>query len=288
MVEPAVNVEKKVVGKYIFNFADKLSSDTSGVVYRGYHKDDSSIEVAIKQVPISVSTDEELDYLKTLLEREVYVMEKLSHKNILKLIDISITKNNFYLITEFCNEGDLESRKKDLTIEETLIVIKQITTAMIYANANNIIHRNLKPMNILLHNGVVKIAEFGLARVVDDAQIQRTLTKRIGTLLYMAPQVFTGEKYGKKCDVWSLGVLFYELIFKKLPWLGDNAKDLFKNIKHSPLDLDNDQAVDENVKDLLKKILKKTEEKRLDFEDILNHDVFKKNLPDKLPPKKKL
>jgi len=118
MVEPAhktdsklINVEKKLVGKYIFNLADKLGSGAFGVVYRGSHRDDSSIEVAIKQVPISVS-DDEFDYLKTLLEREVNVMQTLSHENILKLIDISMTKNNIYLIMEFCNEGDIEIEKK--------------------------------------------------------------------------------------------------------------------------------------------------------------------------------
>jgi serine/threonine protein kinase len=83
-----------------------LGSGAFGVVYRG------SLEVAIKQVPISVSTDDEFDYLKTLLEREVNVMQTLSQENILKLIDISMTKNNIYLIMEFCNEGDIEIEKK--------------------------------------------------------------------------------------------------------------------------------------------------------------------------------
>ena len=175
-----------------------------------------------------------------------------------------------------------------MTIEEILIVIKQIVKAMVYANnEKKIIHRDLKPANILLHNGAIKVADFGFARTVDDPKIQSKLTKRIGTPLYMAPQIFRGEKYGPKCDVWSLGVLFYELIFKKPPWYGTDAHNLFKNIKHSPLDLDGDPDLDENVKDLLKKMLKKTEENRVGFEDILNHDVFKKNLPDKIPPKKR-
>jgi len=294
MVEPAhktdsklINVEKKLVGKYIFNLADKLGSGAFGVVYRGSHRDDSSIEVAIKQVPISVS-DDEFDYLKTLLEREVNVMQTLSHENILKLIDISMTKNNIYLIMEFCNEGDLETRKKDMTIEEILIVIKQIVKAMVYANnEKKIIHRDLKPANILLHNGAIKVADFGFARTVDDPKIQSKLTKRIGTPLYMAPQIFRGEKYGPKCDVWSLGVLFYELIFKKPPWYGTDAQNLFKNIKDSPLDLDGDLDLDENVKDLLTKMLNQTELNRLDFDGVLKHEVFENDLPDKLPKKKK-
>jgi len=283
MVEPDIgSVEKKHVGNCIFNLNDKLGSGAFGVVYRG------SLEVAIKQVPISVSTDDEFDYLKILLEREVDVLRALSHKNILKLIDISMTKNNLYLITEFCNEGDLESRKKDMTIDEILIVIKQIAKAMVYANENKIIHRDLKPANILIHDGVVKIADFGFARTVDDdPKIQSKMTKRIGTPLYMAPQVFKGEHYGPKCDVWSLGVLFYELIFKKPPWYGKDAPNLFNNIRDSPLDLDGDLDLDKNVKDLLTKMLDKTEENRLDFEGVLKHKVFKNILADKLPKKKK-
>ena len=274
--------EKKFVGKYVYTLTDKLGAGAFGVVYRGYLNDDPSIEVAIKYFPISVPTDDEFDY-----QREVNIMQSLSHENMLKLIDISMNDNNICLITEFCNEGDLESRKKDMNLDEILIVVKQVVKAMIYANANKIIHRDLKPANILIHNGVVKIGDFGFARTLNDSKIQTNLSERIETPLYMAPQILTGEKYGKKCDVWSLGVLFYEMVYKKPPWHGIDVQNLLKNITDSELDLESVPDLDEDIKDLLSKMLKLNEDKRLDFEDILKHDVFKRKLSKKLPMKKK-
>lgn len=286
-------VEKKAVGKYIFSLSEKLGSGAFGTVYRGYEKADPSKEVAIKMVPLSVN-EEEFEQIKMLLEREVDVMQNLDHPSILKLIDISMTQKNLYLITELCNEGDLEGRKKNLTVGEILLVVKEIAEGMSYANkVKKVIHRDLKPANILIHNGHVKIADFGFARAVDDPKIQSRFTKKIGSPLYMSPQVYnSGEKYGVKCDVWSLGVLFYELLFKKPPWYGSSAFELFKNIKSQPLNLEPEkdselfEEFDDEIEDLLASMLKKTEEKRFDFEEVLAHDVFKRELPKKLKKKK--
>ena len=163
---------------------------------------------------------------------------------------------------------------------------------MSYANkVKKVIHRDLKPANILIHNGQVKIADFGFARAVDDPKIQSRFTKKIGSPLYMSPQVYNGEKYGTKCDVWSLGILLYELLFKKPPWYGNNAFDLFKNIKAQPLNLQPEEdsklcsELDEEIEDLLTFMLKKTEEKRFDFEEVLAHDAFTRQLPKKLKKK---
>ena len=293
MVEPNKSniVEKKAVGKYIFSLSEKLGSGAFGTVYRGYEKADPSKEVAIKMVPLSIHEDE-FEQIKVLLEREVDVMQNLDHPSILKLIDISMTQKNLYLVTELCNEGDLEGRKKDLTVVEALLVVKQIAEAMAYANKEKkVIHRDLKPANILVHNGQVKIADFGFARAVDDPKIQSRFTKKIGSPLYMSPQVYAGEKYGTKCDVWSLGVLFYELLFKKPPWYGGSAPELFKNIKDQALNLEPEEDsqlfydLDEDIQDLLTFMLKKTEKNRFDFEQVLAHDAFKRELPKKLKKK---
>ena len=287
MVEPNKSnvIEKKAVGKYIFSLSDKLGSGAFGTVYRGYEKADPSKEVAIKMVPLSIHEDE-FDQIKILLEREVDVMQNLNHPSILKLIDISMTQKNLYLITELCNEGDLEGRKKDLTVGEALLVAKQIAEAMSYANKEKkVIHRDLKPANILIHNGQVKIADFGFARAVDDPKIQSRFTKKIGSPLYMSPQVYSGEKYGTKCDVWSLGILLYELLFKKPPWYGSSAPDLFKNIKNQPLNLEPEEdsklfyELDEDIQDLLTTMLKKKEDNRFDFEEVLAHPALQRELP---------
>ena len=283
---------KKVIGQYILLLSEILGAGENGKVFKGCKKADPSKEVAIKMIPFSMSEDE-LEKLKVLLERHFEVMQTLDHPSIIKVIDITVTKRNFYLVTELCNEGDLEGRKKDLTVGEALLVVKQIAEAMSYANkVEKVMHKHLKPANILIHNGQVKIADLGLAKVVDDPIFECRCVKMIGFPIYMSPQVYNCETYCTKCDVWSLGILLYEMLFKKIPWYGHNAYDLFKNIKTQPLNLVPDEnsklfnELDEDIKELLAFMLEKNEDKRFDFEEVLAHAVFKRELPKELKRKK--
>ena len=294
MVEPLSIIERREVGNYTFRLCDKLGKGTFGTVYKGHVKEevsDEMEEVAIKMVSREVN-EEQFEEWQTLLEREVNLMQDLSHDRILKLIDVIMSKRNIYLITELCNGGDLEAIKKDLTVGEALFVVKEIAEAMAYAHKEKVMHRDIKPANILIHNGHVKVADFGLARAVESSEMLLRYTQQRGSFLYMSPQVYRGETYGTKCDIWSLGVLLYELLFKVPPWYGMSARELFENIDAEPLDLkpkkgsDLDDEWDDDIEDLLKFMLKRTEKSRYDFEKVLAHDVFARNLPKKLKKKK--
>ena len=130
-------------------------------------------------------------------------MVALTHDYILKFLDVRTTENNFYLINEYCDGGDIVKIKDKLNSMNTLTILKQITTAMIYANSQNVIHRDLKPQNILVHKKAIKIGDFGLSRFIGSK-----MTEEVGTLAYMAPEVFYTGTYGPKCDVWSTGNIF--------------------------------------------------------------------------------
>ena len=95
-------------------------------------------------------------------------------------------------------------------------------------------HRDIKPENILVHNGVPKIADFGFAQAINEKNPEiKTLTSAVGTPYYMAPQILGGEKYSIKCDVWSLGIVFYQILFGLLPWTENSSiSALFKEIKN--------------------------------------------------------
>ena len=271
-------VQKKNVGNYILCCDDKLGAGAFGEVYKGYEKADPSNLFAIKQVSINVS-DKELLFLKKLLENEVTVMQSLNHPNIIKLVDVSITSNNIYIITELCNQGDLEAHKQDLSIDECLICLKQIVNAMTYANTMNAIHRDLKPANILLNDGVIKLADFGFARFVDDPNVQNKMTCQKGSPLYMAPEVYRGEKYDAKCDVWSVGIMFYEMLFKKTPWYGSSAPDLFNNnINLIPLEFPENTGVDEEIIDLITHMLDLDKSRRFSFVNVSEHNVLRRQI----------
>ena len=190
----------KKIGDYIFSFKDILGSGAFGKVFKGKKIEPESVVVAIKQIPIPIDP-QDLDRFKKLIDREISSMLALSHDHILKFIDARCTHNNFYLITEFCDGGDLGKIKGKLNFMNVLTILKQITTVMIYVNSQKIIHRDLKPQNILIHKKTIKIGDFGYARQCDSKMTT------VGTPAYMAPEVYFIEFYGPKCDVWSTGII---------------------------------------------------------------------------------
>ena len=112
-------------------------------------------------------------------------------------------------------------------------IMKQIVTGMNELVKLKIVHRDLKPANILHHNGIFKIADFGLAKHIDNED--ELLLSAIGTYGYMAPQILQKMSYTSKCDIWSLGMVFYFVLFGVLPWDTSKKDQIFSNIMCKPL-----------------------------------------------------
>ena len=189
------SVLKKVGSFRIFQDI-KLGSGTFGVVYLSslYTPNEISLTdtfYAAKAINKKVIDPKRLAEFEEKIITEIVILKQLDHLNIVKLIDVRSTDNNYYLILELCKGGTLESyrRKKDnkrLTETEALDIIRQIASAMIYCNQKEppIIHRDLKPANILLHDGQVKVSDFGFARLVQNSYDKLKLTTNIGRLIY--------------------------------------------------------------------------------------------------------
>ena len=276
----------KQIGSLLIDLTLFLGSGSYGQVYKGYLDPLPLDPLAIKVISLSLP-DKELCELTSLITNEVSVMRKLQHDHIVSLKDVRATKNNVYIATEFCPGGDLEAAKMKINPKQAVICLKQMVLAMIYANSLNIIHRDIKPGNILLKDGLLKICDFGFARFVSDPLIYAKMTAKKGTQKYMAPEVFMGEEYNSKCDVWSVGVVFYELIYKYTPWYGKNAPLLFENIKETPLSFREDVEVEEGVQELIRKMLRIDQKKRWDFNKVLEHRVLKNAKIEKLEFEKK-
>ena len=176
-------------------------------------------------------------YLRSSLETEINIMKKLNHQNIVKLFDVVLTSNSIYLIMEFCAGGDLKRycRNKKLTEDQALTILKQIASGFQQIVKRGIIHRDLKPANILVHEGVFKICDFGFAKFFgEEGRMARTC---VGTPIYMSPQVLNQQSYTNKTDIWSLGILYYELLFAKVPFSGITEQELYRNIVRGPLSI---------------------------------------------------
>lgn len=150
-----------------------------------------------------------------LLENEIKVLKSCDNPNIIKLYDLKKTANNFYLILEYCNEGDLMvylKQKKNLPEDEAVEYLVQILNAFKTLVKNKILHRDFKLANILKHDGEIKIADFGFAKLLTKEDYATTM---LGSPLNMAPEVLGGNDYNNKADIWSIGTVFYELLFGK-------------------------------------------------------------------------
>jgi len=203
-----------------------------------------------------------------LLEREIDIMKKLQHPNIIQLMEVIDSPDTLYLILEFISGGELFDaivNKGSYTEEQTAKIVKQILEAVQYIHAHGIAHRDLKPENLLLSGEegkeeFVKIADFGLSKDFGAEQLQTSC----GTPDYVAPEVLMGDPYDMSVDIWSIGVITYVLLCGFPPFYGETQKELFENIMNGNYDFPDPEwrDVSPEAKNFIKKILVVNPEER--------------------------
>ena len=225
---------------------------------------------------------------KTRFKTELNLLKATDHPNIIKLYETFEDKANVYLIMEECNGGELFERlamnaknHKLFTEKDAAKIMKQILEAVNYLHFHGVCHRDLKPENILLSSmdeySQLKLIDFGLSKVLKT--IDSNIKGEVGTLYYMAPEVFLG-KYNEKCDVWSCGVILYIILSGNPPFFDTNnekLKEKICNIEYN-FDLPIFSKISEDAKDLLRQIFVPYES-RPTISDILNSTWVKENAP---------
>lgn len=277
-----------IFSKYAISHHE-LGKGAYASVFKGNLKSNPETLVAVKSVKILKKPG-----FNEKLRREMTILMKFDHKNIVKLYDVAILDDKMFFFLEFCDGGDLNNHLQAsgniLSEDEVLIIFKQLCEAMKQLYQNNIIHRDLKPANILLQQNTIKLTDFGFAREVFTGMNQASEFTRLGTPIYMSPQILNSIPFSSKTDIWSLGVLIYEMLYGKTPWVGKTPQDLLNHILKNPLKflefskndhyqsslLKKPPPVSNEMKELLKKMLEVTEEKRISWEDIFEHDIFRK------------
>lgn len=148
-------------------------------------------------------------------EKEIEIMKKLDHPNVIKYIDHFMSADNLYIciIVEFAEKGNLRTFMCNFTLPEdkVLEMFTEFFLAIHYLHSQNFIHRDLKPENVLLDSLYrIKVTDFGHTRkLMDDMQQTKS---RAGTLIYNAPEMLLGEYYQKPADIWAAGVMLYEML----------------------------------------------------------------------------
>ncbi len=183
-------------------------------------------KVAVKILRGDLSTD---DKFVRRFQREALAASSLSHPNIVEMYDVGEDDGNFYIVMEYIEGKNLKQlikKRGGLTLSEVVDIMNQLTDGLSHAHDSYIIHRDIKPQNILiLDNGLVKITDFGIAMALNSSQLTQT-NSIMGSVHYLPPEQAVGKGATIKSDVYSLGILMYELLTGKLPFKGDNAVEI--------------------------------------------------------------
>jgi tRNA A-37 threonylcarbamoyl transferase component Bud32 len=225
---------KPSLGRY--EILEELGRGAMGIVYKGRDPKLGRL-TAIKTIRFTDDFDEDqVDKIKAQFYREAEVVAKLSHPNIVTIYDVGEDLELSYLAMEYLEGESLEKyaeRGSLLAIRQCLDVVAQVCSALDYAHSRGIVHRDVKPANIMmLNDGLVKVTDFGIARATATSKTRTGVIK--GTPYYMSPEQISGMKVDGRSDIFSLGVVFYQLLTGELPFGGENLAAIMYQITSVP------------------------------------------------------
>lgn len=189
-------------------------------------------EVAVKVLRGDLAND---DKFVRRFQREALSASSLSHPNIVEVYDVGEDNGQYYIVMEYCPGKTLKQllkKRGNLTISEVIDIMLQITDGMAHAHDSYIIHRDIKPQNIIiLENGIIKITDFGIAMALNSTQLTQT-NSVMGSVHYLPPEQANGKGSTIRSDIYSMGILMYELLTGTIPYKGDNAVEIaLKHLK---------------------------------------------------------
>ncbi|CCH44535.1 Serine/threonine-protein kinase [Wickerhamomyces ciferrii] len=311
--------DTRIIGD--FKIGAEIGRGSFANVYKGVNLTNHK-PVAIKSI---IKTKLKNKKLMENLEIEISILKDLKHPHIVELLDFKRTNTHFHLMMEYCSLGDLSffiKKKNDLIKKHPLVktmfnkypspsenhnglnkilvlnYLKQLSSALQFLRSKNLVHRDIKPQNLLLsppifqqekfdNEGfvglndlpILRIADFGFARFLPNTSLAETLC---GSPLYMAPEILNYQKYNAKADLWSVGAVLYEMSVGKPPFKASNHLELFNKIKKSKDNINfpdyAEAYLDPQIKRLICSLLKFEPTERMGFneffqDEIVNYDL---------------
>ncbi|MDQ0299085.1 serine/threonine-protein kinase [Salibacterium salarium] len=267
----------ELIGKRInerYDIHEVIGGGGMAHVYRG---EDVILErpVAVKVLQPQYNTDEE--FIRRF-HREAQAATSLAHPNIVNIYDVGEEENLYYIVMEHIDGYTLKEKihqKGPLPLEQAVDMMEQILGAISHAHANDIVHRDMKPHNILLNSdGNAKVTDFGIARAATAATITHT-NSVMGSVHYMSPEQAKGGVITTKSDIYSLGVVLYEMITGTLPYTGDSAVSIALKHLQEPIPNPSKQrpGLPQSLENVIVKATAKNPEDRYDSVAEMHQDL---------------
>ncbi|GLI63648.1 hypothetical protein VaNZ11_006646 [Volvox africanus] len=265
-----------------YHVIELIGEGSFGKVYKGRRKCTGQI-TAMKFILKQGKSEKDIKNLR----QEIEILRQLRHENVIQMLDAFETKTEFCVVTEY-GQGELfEILEDDQNLPEDVVrgIAKQLVRALHYLHSNRIIHRDMKPQNILIgSNGVVKLCDFGFARAMSCNTMVLTSIK--GTPLYMAPELVQEQPYNHTVDLWSLGVILFELHVGQPPFYTNSIYSLIHHIVKDPVRFPTNISAD--FKSFLKGLLNKKPQDRLGWPQLLEHPFVRETDTERLVREKML
>ena len=262
-----------------FEIVKELGCGSFGRVFLARHIK-TKVLYAIKAIDKQNKTNQNE---KPYFRRELEVMYKIHHPNVVKLFGHFEDNKYCYFIMEYLTKGNVYNllkmdKKKLLSPKVVATIMKDVISATYFLHHMNppIIHRDIKPENVLLNEGMLaKLTDFGWSNYIQEDKERKTVC---GTPIYLAPEIIKEQGHDERVDIWCIGVLLFELTTGHVPFQGNNIETLKSNILHLKIAWPKD--INPDAKDLISKILKLDPNQRMSLEDMLEHPFFLKFFPD--------
>lgn len=232
-------------------------------------------QVAVKVLRGDLSSDEK--FIRRF-QREALSVSNLSHPNIVEVYDVGEEDGQYYIVMEYIEGKTLKQllyKRGALTLPEVIDIMTQLTDGLAHAHEAYIIHRDIKPQNIMIEdNGTIKITDFGIAMAVNATQFTQT-NSVMGTVHYLPPEQANGKSATVKSDIYSLGILMYELLTGSVPFKGDNAVEIaLKHMKEKlPSIRKQNPLIPQSVENIVIKACAKNPRNRYDTVKEMHDDI---------------
>ena len=232
--------------------------------------------VAIKVLRGDLANDEKF---VRRFQREALSASSLAHPNIVEMYDVGEDDGTYYIVMEYVEGKTLKQllkKRGTLTLSEAIDIMSQLTDGMAHAHDSYIIHRDLKPQNIMIKDdGQIKITDFGIAMALNSTQLTQT-NSVMGSVHYLPPEQASGKGCTIKSDIYSMGIIFYELLSGSLPFRGDNAVEIALKHMREPLPSlrEDNPSIPQSIENIIKKATAKNPKNRYESARSMHEDLL--------------